>query len=249
MGLITRGGNYTNYLKIYDGSIIREWRKSKPSEDEIPSGKELEEREITKGKNSGNTIWFVRFDMLTGTLSDVSLEENKYGGESINVVIKDVDETYQLQIPSDSAYGASFLQKIHQVRVDEDLTIEPWRMDSNAWFEFTGKKINGNYKAGLNLLQEHAITDDNERGKLSNTFTKDNPQGMPGLIIKEDRKGNKTYDSTDMDNFLLNKLEDWIKSTFSGGTAVTSTKDPVAVGDDSEPTPKKGAKKKSGLPF
>lgn len=221
MGLGSRGGG-GNYLKIYDGSIVKEWRNSKPDDSDIPEGKEIENRKLTMGKNQGNTVWFVRFDFLTGLLTKATLEDGDYG-ESIQLTIQDVDDVYILQFNADSSYGSSFLQKAHQIKLEDEVTFEPWSMTKEEWFDFTGKTTKSG-KSGLSIKQDWAITDDNKKGSLDNTFTKDDPQGMPDLVVKTDRKGNKTYDSTDMDNFLLNKLEEWIASNFSGGTVNTSPK-------------------------
>ena len=241
MGLGSRsGGSNKNYLGIYGGQIAREWRKKKPSEAEIPAGKELQEREISKGPNAGNTVWFVGFDYLEGKVNDLKLDtEGKYG-DKIVIEIDDVGDIFQLEFGANSSYGSDFLMKLPNIDFDADIILQPWTMTPEEWFELTDKKVTGN-RSGLTIYNG---TYDKEN-KVYNYYTKDNPNGLPEIIIKKGRNGKNKVDSDDRDNFLLDQFEAFIAENFNDeGTPKASTKpEPQPVAADG------GGAKKGKLPF
>lgn len=201
MALGNKEQNYSTYLSIFNGQIVQEWRKKAPKEEHIPAGKELKTREITMGKNSGNTVWYVGYDYVAGMLTNVKLDTEGDYGSRIILTIKDVDDTYILTIPVKSSYGQSFLFKMLNIDLSKEVSFEPWTMDEEQWRALTGKTKKGG-KSGLTIRQGEG--DDN---KIENVYTKDEPNGLPDLVRKETREGVKWY-SDDRDDFLLGKLED-----------------------------------------
>lgn len=198
MGLGNRESSNLTYLSTYGGKITQEWRKE-PKAEWIPAGKELKTRKITKGKNEGKTVWYVEFDYVAGILADVSTKGGDYGTQLI-IKIKDVDETYQLSLNIDSAQAQHFLLKMNNLDLNEEVSLEPWSMEPDAWFKLTGKTAKST-KSGMTIKQNDQ--------KIENFYTKEDPKGMPELVIKEVR-GETKVDSTERDIFLDDRLKEFI---------------------------------------
>lgn len=202
MGLGTRNSNYSTYLSIFGGEIVQEWRKEEPSEDKIPAGKELQEREISMGKNAGKKIWYVGFDYLAGMLTGVKLDTEGDYGSRIILTVKDVDDTYILTLPVNSSYGQSLLMKMEGIDITKEVSFQPWQMDKDAWKNLTGKTTK-NGRSGLTIKQDDE--------KIENTYTKEEPKGCPELVIKKVGKETKVNDDDRM-IFLYEKLDEFIAS-------------------------------------
>lgn len=241
MGLGNKGrGSGVDYLSIYGGEIVREWRKARPSDDQIPLGKELQEREISQGPNKGNTVWFIGYDYVTGTIDNIELDDSGNWGASINITIKDIDETFILQLKADSSYGTDFLMKLPNIDLSQEVSFEPWSMTPDEWLKLTGKSVAGN-RSGLTIRQ--GANDD----KVEKYYTKDDPKGLPEIIIKQGRGGTKV-DSDDRDEFLLDRLEEYIAANF-GGTASTPSSASSDDGGDQKASTGTSGRGKNKVPF
>lgn len=243
MGLGSRSGGGGNYLTVYGGSIVKEWRKSKPKSEDLPPGKELKEREITMGKNRGNTVWYIEFDFLTGPVSKLNLDTSGDWGDNIEITINDVGDQYILQLKADSSFGRDFLRKLNNIDFTGDVCFEPWQMDAQSWFDLTGRKLNGSYKSGL------SIKNGDENGeKVESYYTKENPNGLPELEQKKDRKGNITWDGTEQMDFLLDEFEKFVEK-FNSGSSTSSNEPKDELEPEDNVKEPKGKRKKVDLPF
>lgn len=212
MGLGTKESNYSTYLSIYGGEIVQEWRKEEPSADKIPAGKELQTREISMGKNAGKKIWYVGFDYVAGKLTNVKLDTEGDFGSRIILTIQDVDDNYILTLPINSSYGQSFLMKMTGIDLSKEVSFEPWQMSKEEWKKLTGRDTK-NGKSGLTIKQDDE--------KIDNAYTKDEPNGLPELIIKKVGKETKVNDDDRM-IFLYERLEEFIQAVNAADT--TSSK-------------------------
>lgn len=236
MALGDKGANYNTYLSIFGGSIVQEWRKE-PAADKIPDGKDLQERENKNGKK----VYYVEYDYVAGLIKDVELDTTGDFGSRVIITLQDVDDNYKITLPLNSAYCQNLLYRLRNIDLTKEISLEPWSMNSEEWFKLTRKKT-ANGKNGLVIKQDDE--------KVEPAFTRDSPNGLPELEVKETRQGTKYY-SDDRDDFLLEELEAFIKKVkgesdepkkaapakskpTGKGKKATKAPEPDEVGDDEE---------------
>lgn len=249
-GLRTRKRGGGNYLKIMDGGLAKEWRKGKPTEDEIPwnpetGGKmELHEREIKEGKNAGNIVYYVLYNEIEGYISSIKLEDSDYG-EVLQVVVDAGTEKYTLQTNANSTYGEQFIGKIQAVGLSDQVVISPWKMTAQEWRDLTKRDFKGKYKVGLTLYQNdekiESIYGKQEDGKIE----------LPKWEAKLDRKGKfKEWDKSEYTDELFSQFEKFLEENFPADEVPEG-----APKKEEQPEAKKPARKKaatgerSDLPF
>lgn len=227
MGLNTReGGNSSSkvYLKIANGKITREW-KEQPKADWVPIDKELLTRTVSKGKNEGATRWYVEYSDVSGKLFNVEVKKIDKAN-IIELYLQDGPDSFILTIPEESAYGKDFLLKMRNIDINRELYFSPWSMTPDEWFNLTQKKRATN-KVGLSIYHDKI----EKENAVKSYYTKEDPKGLPPLVEKIS-KGEKTYDSTDHDNFLYDELLKWVEevSKTLNGPSSTSTDSSVNEG-------------------
>lgn len=132
-----------------------------------------------------------------GKITNIQTRESEYGKEW-QVTIDDGHTPAQLQFKYSSGYAASFLKALPNVNLNAPVTFSP---------KIT---IDGEKKRTTLFL--------NQDGKAVKwAYTKDNPNGCPGLKqIKV--KGQTTWDDSDMMEFLENMVNTDILPQFNGST-------------------------------
>lgn len=224
------GGTRKTFLNISNGKVIQEW-KEKPKDEWVPQGKELLSKTISKGVNEGKLRYYVEYDYVSGHITGIELDRSDIG-DRIKLTLNDAGDEFILSISTDSAYGESFMNQMNNIDLGVELTLQPWSMTPDQWFDLTGKTVKSN-KVGLTLKQVGA--------KLEKYYTKENPNGMPQLVQKT-VKGKVEWDSTDRDNFLYEELLKFIEK--ANASAAVATQNSVFAGleDDDDDTD-------DGLPF
>lgn len=192
MALGDKSANYNTYLSIFGGEIVQEWKKE-PSEDKIPEGKELQHRVNKNGKD----VWYVGYDYVAGLINDIEIDHSGEFGSRVVIELKDVDDTYKVTLPLNSAYAQNFMYRLRNIDLTEEVSFEPWAMNPEEWFKLTKKKT-ANGKTGMTIRQNGE--------KVEPAFTREEPNGLPELEVKQTKKGPKYY-SDDRDDFLLEELE------------------------------------------
>lgn len=121
----------------------------------------------------------------SGKISEIKTRETDYGKEW-NVTIDDGDTKAILSFKYSSGYASSFLKALPNVNLDKDVTISP-----------NVQEVDGKKRTTIFLNQD---------GKAVKWYyTKDNPNGCPGLK-KIKIKGVESWDDSDMMEFLEQKV-------------------------------------------
>ncbi len=158
---MARGSNSNDgsaiYLRIADGMIVEQVeegtanavsRTTKPS-DEHPNGR---------------TVWERRDQYVEGVIISMFRKEREYKGEVMNslaIRLKDVGETYQLEMNEGNRYWSSFMLRLPNLDLTKGVRFAP--------YDFTDKE--GRRVIGMNLIQGNA--------KVQPKWTKDNPGDLP----------------------------------------------------------------------
>ena len=190
------GGN-TTYLKTYKGRIVQEWRNDKPKDEWIPEGKELLKRETSEG----NVIYYISWKELADVkIESIDMREGKgnFNDELILVLSSDGD-TFQLETSLTGSYGSDIIRKFPNIELSEPLTLNAWVMTPEKWKELTGRDTTKD-KFGMGIKQDGE--------NLKPAYTTENKL-LPELVKK--KKGKSfTWDGSDRENFLYEKLEGFI---------------------------------------
>ena len=215
------GGSRKTFLNISNGKVIQEWKEA-PKPEWVPVGKELLSKTISKGVNEGKLRYYVEYDFVSGHITGIELDRSDIG-DRIKLTLNDAGDEFILSISTDSAYGESFMNQMNNIDLGAEVTLQPWSMTPDQWFDLTGKTVKSN-KVGLTLKQGGA--------KLEKYYTKENPNGMPQLVQKT-VKGKVEWDSTDRDNFLYEELLKFIEK--ANASAAVATQNSVFAGlEDSD---------------
>ena len=210
------GGSRKTFLNISNGKVIQEWKET-PKPEWVPQGKELLSKTISKGVNEGKLRYYVEYDFVSGHITGIELDRSDIG-DRIKLTLNDAGDEFILSISTDSAYGESFMNQMNNIDLGAEVTLQPWSMTPDQWFDLTGKTVKSN-KVGLTLKQFGA--------KLEKYYTKENPNGMPQLVQKT-VKGKVEWDSTDRDNFLYEELLKFIEK--ANASAAVATQNSVFAG-------------------
>ena len=185
------------YLKTYKGRIVQEWRKDKPKEEWIPEGKELLERTTTEG----NTIYYISWKELHEVkVESIDMREGRanFNDELILVLSSDGD-TFQLETSVTGSYGSDIIRKFPNIDLSEPVTLNAWVMNPKQWKDLTGKDTMKD-KFGMGIKQG----EDN----IKPAFTIEN--GLFPELEKKKKGKSYTWDGSARENFLYEKLEEFI---------------------------------------
>lgn len=186
----TRSGN-RKFLKIFSGKIVQEFSTPQTGE------------EVKKRVNKvGNEVYYYEYDSISGNITDANIRTiDSLSIDIIELDIQDVTERYTLSIPVNSRFGKSFMVKMLNIDVNQQVEIAPY-----SFLDKEGKQV-----SGVTLYQG------TDRTKVESLYSRDNPNGMPEA--KKIRKGKvETWDFTDQTNFLydeFNKFASTIPKTES----------------------------------
>lgn len=174
----------SNYYSVSNGQIIRSYGGTKP-----------ENVETTERVNkNGNTVYEQLYDFIQGKIVDAKLNSHEEYGDSIILTLVSGSQKANLQIKFDSAYGRSFMYKLPNLKLENEVKIVP--------YSFVDKET-GKTRLGLTIYDPLE--------KVPNYYTKDEPNGMPQLK-KVKFKGKDTWDNTDQIAFLKERFAEFFSS-------------------------------------
>lgn len=130
-----------------------------------------------------------------GRITNITTKENDYGKQWL-VTITDEDGDAVLQMPYSSGYANAFLCTLPNVNFNDEVVIVP-KLTKDGDKKKTTLFIN-QYGSGLKWF-----------------FTKDDPQGLPGLK-KLKVKGKETWDDSDKMEFLEEMVKTKILPQLNG---------------------------------
>ena len=159
-------------------------------------------RVLEKGPNAGTTVWEKYYDHIDGSLVSAHIKHGQFGAD-LCLNISD-DAEYVVQIPVDSQYFSVFGKVPPNLNPTADI--------------FLGLGYDKERQRTFMYVKQGGQT-------VHSAFTKDNPNGMPPPEQKM-VKGVKKWDFEDQENFLYQKVEDFI-ALLGGGSPVE--------GDDAPP--------------
>jgi hypothetical protein len=180
------------YLSIADGKIIRRVAEGTPGAE-------------AQTKKDGTVYFVLKYGFITGFLRNISVRSNQFQGQEMKdwqFDIEDGSEAYTLQIMYNSRYATSLINALSNPVVDfsKQITITPWM-----------KVVNDKKKTSCYLKQGN---DD-----ISWQFTKDEPNGLPPLVISTYR-GKEQYDDYEMMQFLEKYVETNVKPRLGSATHI-----------------------------
>lgn len=192
---INKGENAGSmYLSVANGKLVLKHKEPK------------EGVTTSRVNKVGNTVHEEMFKDVTGVISDIRKKESTQYGDQMEIVVKDGNEQFILQMQFSSRYAGSFLKALPNITQHSEVRIMPWQMDDK---NKPGKQVSGItvYEDGVKVLP---------------AFTKEDPNGLPEMT-KTKVKGVFVWDDSDMIEFLWAKAQEWVMilktSAYSGQEA------------------------------
>jgi len=150
---------------------------------------------IQRTTKDGRVVNEEHYNGWMGIITNITTRESDYGKEW-NVTINDGIVTVILSFKYSSGYAASFLKALPNVKLSEPVTFTP------------KVTIDGDKKRTVLFLNQNGSA-------VKWAYTKDNPNGCPGLKqIKV--KGVNTWDDSDMMEFLESMVNNDILPQLNG---------------------------------
>ena len=150
---------------------------------------------IQRTTKDGRVVNEEHYNGWMGIITNITTRESDYGKEW-NVTINDGTVTVILSFKYSSGYAASFLKGLPNVKLSEPVTFTP------------KVTIDGDKKRTVLFLNQNGSA-------VKWAYTKDNPNGCPGLKqIKV--KGVNTWDDSDMMEFLESMVNNDILPQLTG---------------------------------
>lgn len=168
----------TTFLSIMGGKIVQTFKTETPG---------AKTRVVGKGKNKGQTVWDKQYGSITGLIKDIHVSENEWGKQwNVELFCEDGEpgnQNFTLNMPYSSKPSKYFLLAVKNVDVTKRVEFTPWE---------SSKLVDGATVVSTSLY----IKNEGQKESAKWFYTKEDPQGMPGL--KEVMvNGKKTWDSTD----------------------------------------------------
>lgn len=177
---VKRNSNAITFIRIRSGLMPIQ----------VPSPTKISvEYEIQKGPNAGKKVQEELYDELEGKILDIfPRDHNEYGRSWCILVQDDEEEMFQLEFPNASRYMTGFFTRLENCDLGKPVSFRTWSiMQDNGKYKFYG-----------------TIQQDGQ--KISQKYTKDNPNGMPDLA-KVVFQGKEQWDSFARDQFLAKLVE------------------------------------------
>lgn len=150
---------------------------------------------IQRTTKDGRVVNEEHYNGWMGKITNIQTRESEYGKEW-QVEINDGTSTVILSFKYSSGYAASFLKALPNVKLSEPVTLIP------------KVTIDGDKKRTTLFLNQNGAA-------IKWAYTKDNPNGCPGLKqIKV--KGQSTWDDSDMMEFLESMVNNDILPQLNG---------------------------------
>ena len=151
---------------------------------------------IQRTTKDGRVVNEEHYNGWMGKITNIVTRESEYGKEW-NVTINDGTESAVLSFKYSSGYAASFLKALPNLNLNADVTFTP-----------KSTEVDGKKRTTLFLNQNGTA--------VKWAYTKDNPNGCPGLKqIKV--KGVNTWDDSEMMEFLESMVNNEIVPQLNGG--------------------------------
>jgi hypothetical protein len=188
-------GNKENavYLSIRNGKVSR-YSKTK------------EEGTTTVKTQAGEERYYYLYDYVDGLITGLKTKQTEFAGQNktyLVVSLNDEGETYQMEIDLVSNYFQSFANAVLNADVNAPIKIIP-----------TMKEVDGKKNTGMIIMQNGQA--------MKWKFTKENPGGMPDIVVTRNKKNEVVdVDRDDRNNFLFAELDKWV------GGAVSASKTPL----------------------
>jgi len=176
---------------------------------------ETDTKAVSRVNKVGKTVFERSYKSIAGKISALSLEENTFGEQQVNVTLELGDKRGVLSIYLDSAYGRGFINQIFNVDLTRPVIFTPWM-----------KVIDDKKRTNLYLNYEG-------RDKVEYKL----PEGTPELKFVETKKG-KVLDpvsKAEFDEFIENKLREFIKTNNLEFQGVVRNNNEYAEGVDTTP--------------
>lgn len=132
---------------------------------------------------------WTQYNSVSGMIREIGTRENKFGEQECYIIIDDAGERYQLQLKQQSSYFRAFASMAKNIDVSKEVEFIPLLKEEN------GKK-----QVGLILMQGG--------NAVKWAHTKGNPDGMPEPEVMQKKSGEKVYDWSERDAFLLDKVNE-----------------------------------------
>jgi len=145
----------------------------------VEAGKEGAVERINK---VGKVVHEVFYDQFTGTLVNISVQEDTGYGKSWNFHFQDGNDSYFVQMPYSSSNATNFLKIIKNIDLSKPFTISP-----------TQKEVDGKSQTSLFINQGGV--------PLKHAYTKDVPNGLPDME-QITVKGQQVWDDSKRIAFL-----------------------------------------------
>lgn len=154
-------------------------------------------RKLTKGKNEGKVVWELKYKSLCNVRLIAGIQvEGQYPGADI--VLKDADtgDDYTVNFPLDSGYLYEFIKAIPNLN-----TAQPFNL------EIHDREKNGKIRYHLRIAQNGALLKDHyvEWKKDANGQN----IAIPLHGIPEPTKDHKGWNFREVENYLLDKFQDF----------------------------------------
>lgn len=190
----TKKENVNNlYLTIYDGAF-RQWVPQKTETSKTrkkTNGKEVEEELYSSVVGKLEKI-YTYDDVIKKPEGDVDIKYlvlyMKAEGDKDSVVIK---------TPFEQSFAQSFLMRLPNLDLSKEFTLKPYTILNEEKSKEKGKDVYNDYLIPY-------VNDE----KVSSYYTKEQPNGMPQIDIKRNKKGEvSNVDTTERNDFLLMLVE------------------------------------------
>jgi len=129
------------------------------------------------------------YDSIEGTIDELSTRENKFGEQELCINMHDGLDNYQLQLKQNGSYFRAFASMAQNITPGGRIEFIP-----------VLKEENGRKNVGLILKQDGQI--------VKWAHTKSNPNGMPEPEVMTKKSGEKIYDWSERDAFLVDKVNE-----------------------------------------
>jgi hypothetical protein len=175
--LETTGGSTTIYAKISNGRIV------------VPA---TENEDGAKGRMNkiGNRVFEKFYGSIGGKITNLTVEENKFGDTEVRVGLQNEDKRAVLTFNLDSSYGRGFMKQIFNVDLTKMVNFTPW---SKMFDEVKRTNLYLNYS---------------DKTKVEMNF----PDGTPEIKWLETKKGNviDPVSKAEHEDFLNEKIQQFI---------------------------------------
>lgn len=175
MALEQRSGG--TYITVYQGKFCQR----------VDKGTEGAKSRINK---MNKEVWELFYDSFTGVLFDIKVRDSEYG-KTWNIIFKDGEEFYTIQLPYSGAMSSAFLKMLPNIDVSRPIQLSPQQ-----------KEVDGKTKSSLFINQNGT--------HIKHAYTRDVPNGLPPLK-KITVKGKETWDDSDQLEFLFDMVNTKIK--------------------------------------